>query len=272
MPINIVFSLLIVCIALPVFAEEKADTSAKEKERVSLIGTVKPLAFVGPDKKKWFFDITASYSLAMGNTNTQTLGAGFKLKYEDGRMEWHLGSHYNYGQTSGTDSTNNFFGSILYDYYLHKRWEIFVFSVFEFDFIANLAFRNNTGLGIKFVILKNWLWKMDISAAPIFQYELSTANVESIDPRLSFRYRWKITPHPVFTFNMVIFYIPNILNFASFRYTFDSYILINLIEFEKINGSKLMLKAGYLRKYNSTPASGSQKADNNVYTALVLKL
>lgn len=238
----------------------------------TLIGTVQPLKVKGPKDKKFFLTLGVGYSRAIGNTDTQDVDTNAHIKYDDGRMEFSLGADYHYGETSSVLSENNFSGIVMYDYYLHKRWEVFFFSKFEFDEIANLVFRNNTGAGIKFVIFKNWFWKMDISGAPVFQYQLISDNSETIDPRLSFRYRIKMKPWKFLTFNMVLFYIPNMLNFEDYRYEFDTSINIALKEFTQYKGTGLFLKAGYKRKFNSNPAEGVLTGDNNIYTALMLKL
>lgn len=255
---------LVTALSLGSFADEK---TAPQPEPVT---SVKPITLKPDTEKKWFFSVMTGYGLTAGNTGSHNADAGVAIEYENGLMALNVNADYHYGELAGVRSKNNFSGSVLYDYYLHRRWEIFVFTKCEFDSPASLIFRNNTGAGIKFVIFNNWFWKMDISAAPVFQYQVT--NIESFDPRISFRYRVNMTPWKILTVKAVLFFIPNMLNFANYRYEFEASARLALKEFTPGSGTGLFFNIGYSRKYDTSPATGKVHADSQFFSALSLKI
>lgn len=233
---------------------------------------VDPLALKTKDDKKFFFELGAGYGLKFGNTNSNDIDAGTTLKYNDGLFELIVHAEMHYGEMSGVVSENNFSSNINFDYFIIPRLEIFVFSKFEYDSMAGIIFRNNTGAGLKFVIFKNWLWLMDISAAPTFQYELQINKPGLIEPRLSFRYRLGIQPVKQVQFNFILYYVPDMIEFSDYRYDADTYFKFTLIESLTGAGTGLYLNIGYKRKFNSVPVPGKQRSDNNFYTTVSVKL
>jgi hypothetical protein len=262
---------VIVIMIMPGMLLARDNEKPGEREKPS-VWTVEPLRVKGKDEKKWFFELSAGYGLKMGNTDTQDIDGSTSLEFNNGKTEFSVRSNIHYGETSGEITENNFHGNIMYDYYLVKRWEFFFFSSFEYDFVGGITFRNNTGAGIKFVIFKNWFWRMDVSGAPVFQYELQENDRELIDPRLSFRYRVKIRPVEILTFNYVMFYIPNMLDFTDYRYSVDTYLQLRVTEFKSFPDTGLYINIGYKRKFDSDPPAGNEKGDNNFYVSLSVKL
>ncbi len=265
----IVYIICIMIVPGMLLAQDKGKTDRKKKPS---IWSVEPLKIKDEDEKKWFFELSAGYGLKMGNTDTQDVDSKASLEYNSGKTEFNVSTNIHYGETSGEITENNFLGSVMYDYYLVRRWEFFFFSRFEYDFVGGIIFRNNIGAGIKFVLFKNWFWKMDISGAPVFQYELQENNRGLIDPRLSFRYRVKMLPLKILSFNYVMFYIPNMLDFTDYRYDVDTYFQIRVTKFNTIPDSGLYINIGYKRRYDSDPPVGNEEGDNNFYVSLSVKL
>ena len=122
----------------------------------------------GPDARKWFFTMGGWYERRTGNTDTMRTNGNLSLVYDDGITSFLANGKIFYGEYSGIENENNGTGVLKCDRYIASRVELFFFSQSEYDRIIRLNYRNNTGAGVKFVILRNSFWTTDVSAAPVY--------------------------------------------------------------------------------------------------------
>ena len=107
--------------------------------------------------------------------------------------------------------------------------------------------------------------KLDLSGAPVYQYEEYIGEDSTTDPRWSIRGRIRITPIKQLVFSYVYFYIPEIDDAKSYRLDLDTYVSMGISKY-------LSLKMGYLNKYNKNALLGTKKTDETYYAQLSVKL
>lgn len=235
--------------------------------------SLQPLNKKGADSTRWFFTAEGWYQNQKGNTKELTTDAGVSLKYDDNITSFLIGGSINYTEGGSCVAENNGNAILKYDHYVHERWELFGFTQNEYDELGKLIYRNNSGGGAKFVFFRNAFWKVDLSAAPIYQYENYEDVAYETDFRGSFRGRIKMKPYDGVTAQVTGFYVPKIMDVEKYRTSVDSWLqfgLPTLISNRKQRG--LYFKIGYLTKFNSAPAAGTEKRDDNYYARVVLRM
>jgi len=243
--------------------DAKGETPAKEQEKI--IFSYDAPVIKRPGEKRWFFTIGGMYNRKVGNTDTMTANLGTDLIFDNNVSELELLYTTFYGETRGKVIENKGAGSIKYDHYIFPRVEVFIFSRSEYSEAARLDFRNNSGLGAKYVIFKNYFWLMDISAAPVYQYEDYRDRNETYTYRWSFRYRLKITPYKDVTANYVSYYIPKVTDFEHYRLIIDAYLNVKIL-------TNLSLKLGYNHLFNKNALPGTKRYDDTSYVQISLNL
>lgn len=240
-------------------ADNTADSMLQD------IFTFVPPEKKAPDEKKWFFSSGGMYNNKTGNTETFTSNYNLSLKYDDSISAFVLSFGGFYGEDHRDVYENKGKGIIKFDHYIIPRVELFIFSQSEYNKPALLYHRNNSGAGAKLLLFHNSLWKTDISAAPVYQYEKYETENATHNPRWSLRYRILITPAEAVQLSMTIFYIPYWNNTADYRRDFDGFVSVDI-------APKLQFKAGYINEYNNKAPRGNRKTDTTTYVQIALKL
>jgi len=216
----------------------------------------------GPDEKKWFFDLTGMYNRKKGNTDTLNENISTELIYDNNVTAFELGFSGFYGESSGIRNEKKGRGVIKLDHYIFPRIELFIFSQSEYNKPALLTYRNNSGGGAKFVFFKNYFWKVDLSGAPVYQYEdyedYEDRN-QTHELRWSIRFRIKMTPLEWLKLNVTAFYIPEWNNYENYRTDFISSMTVYVAK-------HVSIKAGYIHGYNTDALPGTKKTDQTIYT------
>lgn len=218
-----------------------------------------------PEKKKWFFNLAGLYMRKVGNTDNLNANMQTDINYDDNISELEISYRTFYSETKKKVYENKGTGLLKFDHYIFPRTEFFVFTQSEYSKAAKLSHRSNSGAGAKFNFFKNDYWKMDISAAPIYQYENYNDRDENTNFRWSFRYRIKITPIKDITASFISFYIPEIDDFGIYRFTIDTYISIKLTEY-------IALKTGYIHDFNKDALPGTKRYDDTTYAQISLNI
>lgn len=249
---GIIFSYNLAPFLLSSFSEvyvTSSDTSSSKKISQAGMFFYDPPIRKQDDQKRWFLRFTPGFKLLSGNTDLITLKGELGLTFDDGITEYSNNISVSYSRVNKELAVNNGHLLLKYDRYIYKRWEFFVFSKFEYDIVAELSIRNNSGAGVKFVAFNNKYWRTDISLAPVFQYERYEQIEKDIDARFSLRYRLQLTPVESLHLSATLFYIPNIANFSDYRIELSTPLKTKLISFSR--SGHLSLVVGYLLRYNS---------------------
>lgn len=166
------------------------------------------------------FSAALNGNLVYGNTRTSLFGGKVGLGRDVYPWEYEISFSGSYGTTEVGDSTaitaNNGRGMLRVDRYVTERVEVFVFGSSEYDRVMNLGNRTQGGAGAKYVFLNRDGSKVSVSAALLGGYEKFVGDTVSRYPvRLSVRPKGKFNFGPFGTLSFILFYQPNLLDFAN---------------------------------------------------------
>jgi hypothetical protein len=246
----------------------QSDVDEKTEEEPSSVWSffsVIPAVKKSPDQKKWFFTLGGWYTKNIGNTDNMNTNMEASITHNNNISEFLISYMGFYGEAGGTINERKGSGILKFDHYVVPRIEIFFFTLSEYNTPARLRHRNNSGAGLKFIFVKNQLMKLDLSGAPVYQYEEYIGEDSTTDPRWSIRGRIKITPVKKLVFSYTYFYIPEIDDGRTYRLDLDTYVSMEV-------GKYLFLKMGYLNKYNKKALLGTKKTDETYYAQLSVKV
>lgn len=219
----------------------------------------------GPDDKKWSFSLGGMFFDKNGNTDSLLANGETNLEFDDNVKNFEIFYQTFYSKVKGDVIENRGNGIVKYDHFLIPRVEFFMFTQHEYNKRLLLKYRNNDGAGLKFVLIRNNYWKLDISGAPVFQYEEYEEKDPKKEKRWSLRFRTRITPFKPISLNYVFFYIPNMTDKENYRYSHDASAVIAMTNI-------LSFKLGYIYMYNNGALPGTGKADTNLYGQISLTL
>ena len=244
---------------------ELPEKTGEESSSFWSFFSVIPAKEKGPDEKKWFFTIGGWYTKNIGNTDNMNTNMETAITYDNNISEFLISYMGFYGEAGGKINERKGSGIMKFDHFIVPRIEIFFFTLSEYNTPARLRHRNNSGAGLKFVFVKNQFMKLDLSGAPVYQYEEYIGEDSTTDPRWSIRGRIRITPIKQLVFSYVYFYIPEIDDAKTYRLDLDTYVSMGISKY-------LSLKVGYLNKYNKNALLGTKKTDETYYAQLSVKL
>ena len=234
------------------------------------IFSVRPLAEKKPDEKKWFLTLGGWYEQKTGNSETSRSRGTLDYTYNSGISSVSLASRIFYGKSAGIENENNAKATTRIDHYVHPRTEIFLIAINEYDRMAGIEYRTNNGGGAKFVFMHNDLLRSDVSLAPLFQYEKYLNNGDTMESRLSFRYRFTLNVWRL-TGTFVYFYIPRTTEWKDYRTELVSSLGIKLADLGLTQKNTLNLRADYIRKFNSRPPEGIKRFDDSLTLQIILE-
>jgi hypothetical protein len=199
----------------------------------------------GDNEKKISLNLAGGYTEKSGNTESTSTTYSFAVKYDNNITEFRISGFGSYGKLKGVVNDNKGSGTVNFDHYLFWRIEFFSYTMSDYNKITELEHRNGSGCGIKFSIIRNDYIRLDLSGAPIYQYE----KYEEEDPvktwRWSLRGRFEIFPFDNnFHIKYAMFYIPEIGDNKNYRTIHDTVV------YKKLVGA-LGIGAGYRREYNT---------------------
>ncbi len=262
----IIFIILLICPILNAQGKMDLDSSSKP----SVLNSSNIFSFVSPplkgeDDKRWYFTLGGLYYKKTGSTDTVNANNETLLTFDDNISNFEISYRTFFAQVNDETVENKGFGIIRFDYYIFPRIELFIFSQFEYNRMIELKYRYNDGAGIKFVMIRNNYWKMDLSGAPVYQVEKYDVRERKTGERWSFRFRVTITPIKEVLINYIYLYIPRMFDMYTFRFSHDASLKINIAK-------NLSLKVGYLYQYNNDILPGIKKRDENIYSQISIEL
>lgn len=219
----------------------------------------------GPGDKTLFFTLGGMYIKKIGNTDFLTSNVKADFRYDDDITELELYYDAYYTEVKERITEKKQSGLFRLDHLIVPRIEAFLYSKSESNEITRILHRNNSGAGLKLVLVRNDYWKVDISGAPIHQYE----HIMNTDPadqwRWSVRFKTTVTPIGFVSLRYVFFYIPKIDESAVYRFSHDVNMSIAVYK-------NLSLSVAYLHEYNNNPAPGVKNVDETVTAQISINL
>ncbi len=197
------------------------------------------------DDKKWYLNFSGGYTEKKGNTDSTNTSYGCFIKYDNNLTELKLNYSGSYGKYKNKVNENRGTATLNFDHFLFWRIEFFSYTMSDYNKITLLKHRNGTGAGAKISLIRNDYLLIDLSGAPILQYEKYEEQPADKEWRWSIRGRAGIFPfNDDFSIRYYAYYIPAVKNKKNYRIIQDFYL------YKKIAGS-LGIKAGYHREFNT---------------------
>ncbi len=198
-----------------------------------------------------------------GTTSFQGVSGALALKYEPGIYELIQTVNFDYLNSEETVSKNQLKTYTGADCYLGYRFWAFLLNDFERNPPQHIRLKLRTGAGIKYDLLRNPFWKLNVGVAALHREQRSTEDAVESDEVLSGRLLFKLKSEST-TFNFVGFYMPS-LNNGSYEWSADSSLTFDLT-------TAIALKFGWLYTFNSAPLdTGVSKWEREYYTRIQLK-
>lgn len=197
------------------------------------------------NEKKWSFNLSGSYTRKEGNTENMRTTYSSAIQYDDNITQFRVAGQGAYGKTSGVKDESRGSASANYDRYLLWHLELFTYTASDYNEITKLVHRNNSGGGLKFVFIHNRYLLVDLSGAPVLQYEKYEHLDRLVDWRWSVRGRLEVFPaDESFTIKCHAYYIQKMNDMNNFRTIQD------LSAYKKVIGV-VGVRIGYRREYDT---------------------
>ncbi|NPB03095.1 MAG: DUF481 domain-containing protein [Thermotogae bacterium] len=199
-------------------------------------------------------------TLVYGNTESSLFGGKIGITRDAPPWEYELTLNGAYGVAKVGDSSevtaNNAALLLRLDRYLTERVQAFLFASSEFNRVMNLENRSQGGAGAKYVFIKSENADFSVSAALLGGYERFVGDTLSRYPvRLSLRPKGRWNFGNAGTFSFVLFYQPNIQDFAGdYRVFGNATYSVSLTK---------ALAFNFILKYNYDGYVASQSKDEN---------
>ncbi len=145
------------------------NTTVTTLVRMAEVREMRPLATDG----KWKMDgrITGGIVIQTGNTDKQSLGFDGRLDFTKRPHRIGLFADFNYEKNDGVLTDDNLLINTNYDYFLNRKWFLFVNDRFKRDSFANLTAQNALGVGAGYQFWKSEVKNLSFRLGPNFVYQ-----------------------------------------------------------------------------------------------------
>jgi len=242
---SFLFAILMIMSSALSYAQEVPAESADKNFKFCDIFAYEHPEKKGDDEKKWNLNLAGSYIRIKGNTDSLDTTYSASFAFDNNITSFRAAFNGAYGKTSGIKDENNGTFTAGFDWYMFWRIEFFSYTMSDYDEITLLEHRNDSGAGLKFVFVHNKYLLVDISGAPVMQYEKYEDMDKVTDWRWSVRGRIEIFPDNTdFRIHYYTFYVQKMDNTGNYRTIHDIYMYMKII-------GVLGIKAGYRREYDT---------------------
>lgn len=253
--LSIILAAVISFTALPLHPEENEAAEEKSFSFFDIFAYEHPVK-KGDDEKKWKLNLGAGYREKQGNTETMNLNYSASLNFDNNITTFKVSILGFYGEYNGEMNENRWNAQGNFDHYLVSRLEFFSFTMSDYNEIIGLEHRSDSGAGLKLIFIRNRFLLVDVSGAPVYQYEKFRERDRDDELRWSVRWRGTIFPfRDDFTLRYYGYYIPMHEDVDNYRLIHDVYLHVKIAD-------PLGIRAGYRREFNTyTPELLASKPD-----------
>lgn len=245
--------IMIVCIATNAMWAEAVGEKKKEA-----IWDYVPPAWKAPADKKFSASLEFGTQQHDGTTSYEGASGALALKYEPGIYELTQTVNFDYLSCEDAVSQNQLKSYTGADWYFGCRFWGFLLNDYERNPPQHVDLKERTGVGIKYDLLRNAFWKLNVGVAPLYREQRSTEGKERGDEVLSARLLFRVNSDST-TYSFVGFYMPA-LSDGNYEWSVDTALTFNLTK-------AIALKVGWLYNFNSDPLdAGVSKWDRECYT------
>jgi len=262
---------IFIALSIPLYSLEEPAPEGKKFSLFDIFSYEHPVE-KGENEKKWSFNAGGGYLKLQGNIESMDCTYSTALKFNNNittlKLSW-LGF---YGETNDKRDENRWYAQGNFDHYLVSRLEFFSFTMSDYNEILGLHHRNDSGAGLKLIFIRNKYLLVDLSGAPVYQYEKFKDREKEDEWRWSVRWRGEIAPfRDDISLRYYGYYIPVFGETDNYRLIQDVYLYFKLSGY-------LGLRAGYRRDFNTyTPElleamPALKKTDETTYIQLTISI
>jgi putative salt-induced outer membrane protein YdiY len=209
----------------------------------------------------WSGALVAGAMFARGNTFADQLNVSFDLARRTERDRWTFTGGYNFGRQRTPDSgektttTDNWFATGKYDYFVNEKLYAFGGLRYEHDRIAGLDVRLVPSAGLGYLWLDTPDLKFDTEAGLAYVWEkFDDGDSEgALSARLAYHYKNNIYGDKVAAFHNLEFY-PSVEELGDFLLITDVGLRAALTE-------RMFAEYKFEWRYDATPAEDAEKND-----------
>ena len=206
-------------------------------------------------------------NLTGGNTDLKTYAAKSINTYEFSKTQAiEFTGSYNYGESSGVRSNENWLFGLLYDYSFRETNAMFIGQSIEADRFIDIRRRYNTDFGYKHYFFKTD--KFSFLTEFGYRYEIrENTNSAVADKKTSKGRLYTEADHKVderLSYKMWIEYVSGFSDTKDYQLNIEPSVIVNL-------NTILSMKSAYLWKYDNEPVEGKGKSDYNYTLTLIAK-
>lgn len=214
---------------------------------------------INPPPVKWTGSVSAGALITSGNSNTSNVSAAYDAVRRTDQDRISSAGQYLYGRqedSNGNDNTttDNWFITGKYDYFLSEKVYWFTALRVERDRIADLDLRvtPSTGLGYQWVESDEMNFFTEAGLAWVYEDYSNAGSNDYFAARLAYHFDKKINDKVDFIHNLE--YVPSLENINEFNLNTDAGIRVAMTE-------KLFTDFKFEWRYDSEPAPGADKND-----------
>jgi putative salt-induced outer membrane protein YdiY len=217
-------------------------------------------------ERKWKYQVNANISGKSGNTDEQSIGAGFSATLTGKEDELKFYGSYDRQETDGETSSDERKAGMRYTSYFHDPWGWYARQELESDEFENISLRSVTAGGLSYRFANEDHYKLSANAGLSYRYESYKDNTENqgsvgLDIGLQHFYRFKNK----FEISNELSWVPSIEDFASYLLKQDSWV-----DFPLGDSRLWKIRIGLKNDYNSQPEGGRENTDTTYYSSLVV--
>lgn len=206
-------------------------------------------------------------NLTGGNTRQETYALKSVNKYEVSQEQaFELTGNYNYGESSGVRSNENWLIGLRYDYSLTQTSAMFLGQSMEADRFIDIKRRYNSDFGYKYYFYKTDNFSLLSEVG--YRYEIRKNTDNSIADKKTSKGRGYVEASHKYdeklSYKLWVEYISSFSDTKDYLVNLEPSVIVNLT-------SILSMKSAYLWKYDSSPVAGNGKADYNYTLTLIAK-
>lgn len=245
-----------VAAAWPTNAKDPA-VAAKEAEVAAL-------------QRKWKYEANVDISGKDGNTQSSTMGVGFRATLESSQDVLKVYTSYQRDETNNVKSADEIKGGVEYSSFFYNDLGWYVRTELESDEFENIDLRSTSALGMTYRFSNTDRWKLVGRAGLSYRYESYDVVVppapnsnDSLGLDFGLNSNLKIAEFARLITDLT--YTPSFDDFGDYRFVHDSGLEMPL----KVG--QWVLRLGINNSYNSNPSGGVEELDTTYYTRLILR-
>lgn len=210
---------------------------------------------------EWSATVKATGLYQSGNTNKFYVNGSSEIKRADKLLETILLLSAGYGESKHIKDDNTYFASFTADLFYKDEWSPFFLQYLEYNFSKGITLRSQTGVGVKYLFIKNPNHKTSFSVAGIYDYLKlvdKPGNSKTNSGRLSLRLKSRqslFEKHLIVLFT--ILYQPLVKDFSKKNLFIETTLEVPMSSLIKLN---IIYNYGF----DDVVSVGRKRADNKL--------